>query len=61
MVDLTGGVLLEVTGSSETSYYPNLEGGTAAEASCWGPPPLLALDAANLRSLRNQFAAVRRS
>ncbi len=30
-------------------------------ASCSGPPPLLALDAANLRSLRNQFAAVRRS
>jgi RHS repeat-associated protein len=36
MVDLTGGVLLEVTGSTETWYYPNLEGGTAAEASSTG-------------------------
>jgi RHS repeat-associated protein len=36
MVNLTGGVLLEVTGSTETWYYPNLEGGTAAEASSTG-------------------------
>jgi len=36
MVDLTGGVLLEVTGSTETWFYPNLEGGTAAEASSTG-------------------------
>jgi hypothetical protein len=36
MIDLTGGVLLEVTGSTETWYYPNLEGGTAAEANSAG-------------------------
>ncbi|MGD0811870.1 MAG: hypothetical protein ABSA91_19495, partial [Acidimicrobiales bacterium] len=36
LIDLTGGVLLEVTGSTETWYYPNLEGGTAAEASSAG-------------------------
>ena len=36
MVELTGGVLLEVTGSTETWYYPSLEGGTAAEASSTG-------------------------
>ena len=36
MVDLTGGVMLEVTGSTQTWYYPNLEGGTAAEASSAG-------------------------
>jgi hypothetical protein len=36
LINLTGGVLLEVTGSTETWYYPNLEGGTAAEASSTG-------------------------
>jgi RHS repeat-associated protein len=36
LVNLAGGVLLEVTGSTETWYYPNLEGGTAAEASSAG-------------------------
>jgi len=36
MIDLTGGVLLEVTGSTQAWYYPNLQGGTAAEASSAG-------------------------
>jgi RHS repeat-associated protein len=33
---LTGGALLEVVGSTQTWYYPNLEGGTAAEANSTG-------------------------
>ncbi len=36
MIELTGGVLLEVTGSTQAWYYPNLQGGTAAEASSAG-------------------------
>jgi RHS repeat-associated protein len=36
MVGLTGGILLEVTGSTQSWYYPNLEGSMAAEASSSG-------------------------
>ena len=36
LVDLTGGVLLEVTGASQAWFYSNLEGGTAAQAGAAG-------------------------
>jgi RHS repeat-associated protein len=36
MVSLTGGVVLEATGSTQAWYYPDLEGSTAAEASSAG-------------------------
>ena len=36
MLALTGGVSLEATGSSEAWYYPNLQGGTAAQATSAG-------------------------
>jgi RHS repeat-associated protein len=36
MVSLTGGVVLEATGSTRAWYYPDLQGSTAAEASSAG-------------------------
>ncbi len=36
MIGLTGGVMLEVTGTTQDWYYPDLQGSTAAEASASG-------------------------